>query len=172
MDPEEANEPAAEVDPTPVVVELAGSVDTTVTDDEASGAAGAAVATSPAAMPARYSRLVHAFYDHPWAVTPSMFKLMASILDFRVGGGILARDEILARLDAAKADNGPRGGGATSGGIRVIPFYGVVSQRQSLMADTSGGTSCDAIRGELHAALDDPSISAILFDVDSPGGDV
>jgi ClpP class serine protease len=35
-----------------------------------------------------------------------------------------------------------------------------------------GGTSYDSIREEFQAALADPSVGAIVFDIDSPGGEV
>jgi signal peptide peptidase SppA len=138
------------------------------------GAAEAVTATQEpaAAAPAarRYSHLLHAVYEHPWALTPQMLGLITDVLDFRAAGGFLTADEIQTRI--AAADNGPRNGGAVTGGVAVIPLYGLISQRQGLMSDTSGGTSCEAIRASLREAVADPDVRAIVFDVDSPGGDV
>lgn len=127
-----------------------------------------AAANQPAAR--RYAHVLQAVYEHPWAMTPQMLGLVADLVDFRSSGGILSADEIQGRI--AAADNGPRSGAAISGGVAVIPMYGVISQRMSLMADMSGGTSCDALRASLREAVADPEVRAIVLDVDSPGGDV
>jgi signal peptide peptidase SppA len=139
---------------------------------EESAADAAAEEPDAPATPAarRYSHLLHAVYEHPWALTPQMLGLITDLLDFRAAGGILTADEIQNRI--AAAENGPRNGRAVAGGVAVIPMYGLISQRQSLMSETSGGTSCEAIRASLREAIADPEVKAIVFDVDSPGGDV
>jgi len=125
---------------------------------------------SASAAPRRYGHVFRAVTEHPWAIQPPVLRLMVELVDFRASGGLLSEDEIHQRV--AAADNGPRNGGARVGSVAVIPMYGVLSQRQSLMSETSGGTSIDALRASLRQALDDPKVSAIVFDVDSPGGDV
>jgi signal peptide peptidase SppA len=56
---------------------------------------------------------------------------------------------------------------ASEAAIAVIPIYGIIAEHpQSL------GASTDEIGAQLEAALASRSISAILFDVDSPGGTV
>lgn len=130
---------------------------------------GAASPSEPA-QARRYGHLLHAIYEHPWAMTPQMLGLVTDILDFRAAGGVLSADEIQSRI--ASADNGPRSGAQIAGGVAVIPVYGMISQRQSLMSDTSGGTSCEALRASLRDAIADPEVKAVVLDVDSPGGDV
>lgn len=141
------------------------------TPGEEADDAGDATADDPAPPAARrYAHVLHAVYEHPWALTPQMLGLITDLLDFRAAGGLLSADEIQSRI--AAADNGPRSGPAVEGGVAVIPMYGLISQRQSLMAETSGGTSCEAVRASLRSALANPEVKAIVLDVDSPGGDV
>ena len=127
-----------------------------------------------AVRPARghYAHVARAIYERPWALQPTMLKLMADLLAGRVAGTVLGPDEIAERLAAAKAQNGDRAGGVAVGPVAVIPLYGVISQRASMLADTSGGTSIDEARQSLRAALRDPQVLAIVFDIDSPGGAV
>lgn len=122
--------------------------------------------------PKAYGHVTKAIFERAWAVQPQMLSFMAEFVRFRAAGGLLGADEIAERLAAAKAQNGDRAGGAKVGPVAVIPMYGLISQRQSLMSATSGGTSIDELRQTLRAALDDRSISAIVFDIDSPGGSV
>jgi signal peptide peptidase SppA len=79
-------------------------------------------------------------------------------------------DEIESRI--AAASNGPRGGGGRQKNVAVLPIYGVISPRQDMMARTSGGTTAESILSDFRAALRDPEIDGIVFDVDSPGGAV
>ncbi len=52
--------------------------------------------------------------------------------------------------------------------IGIINVFGSLTQRASLFA--SGGTSYDSIGAEFHSLVNDPDISAIVLQVDSPGG--
>lgn len=58
--------------------------------------------------------------------------------------------------------------------VAVIPILGIVAHRASMVQGISGprGTSTEAVTNSLRQALADPSVSAIVFDVDSPGGGV
>lgn len=128
--------------------------------------------TEPIVAPRRYAHVLKAVYERPWAMQPAMLTMIGNLLSLRAAGGVLSEDDITERLAAAAAANGSRQGGGTAGGVAVIPMYGMLSQRQSLMGDTSGGTSLDALRADLRSALADPGVSAIVFDIDSPGGSV
>lgn len=60
----------------------------------------------------------------------------------------------------------------SAGAIAVIPIHGVIEHRSSFLLELFGGTSVEDIRGQLRSALADPQISAIVLDIDSPGGGV
>ncbi|MFN3827792.1 MAG: S49 family peptidase [Micavibrio sp.] len=55
--------------------------------------------------------------------------------------------------------------------IRVIPVHGTLVHRGAGLMAFSGLTSYEALREELREALNDSSISAILLDIDSGGGE-
>ncbi len=113
---------------------------------------------------------VKTLLERPWVIQQPMLALMVDLVRTRIESGPLSEDEITRRLAAAKADNGTRTGPAMVGSVAVIPMYGVISQRMGLMSAMSGGTSIDELRGQLRQALADPAVSAIVFDIDSPGG--
>jgi signal peptide peptidase SppA len=79
--------------------------------------------------------------------------------------GIVA-DVREARRQAATA--------VSSGGIAVLPLYGVVTQRGNMVDDVSGpgSVSTQQFASALRQALADDSVSQILIDIDSPGGSV
>ena len=66
----------------------------------------------------------------------------------------------------------PRAAGRSSGAIAVIPIIGTIMQRSSMMQMCDGGTSTQAISQALRQAQADETCSAIVLDIDSPGGSV
>jgi signal peptide peptidase SppA len=121
----------------------------------------------------KYQHILTAVYSRPWAILPATLALIVDILQFRAAGGTMTDEEIQARV--AAADNGPRKGEKTSGSVAIIPVYGPITQRQSLMgASSSAGmaTSVEGLTADFRAALADPEVDAIVFEFDSPGGTV
>jgi signal peptide peptidase SppA len=130
--------------------------------------------TEPGALiaPRSYRHVTKALHERPWAIQAQVLTFMVDLLRNRVSGIVLSAEEIDERLAAAKAQNGDRAGGALAGSVAVIPMYGLITQRESLMSAMSGGTSIDELRSLLRLALTDQSVSAVVFDIDSPGGSV
>lgn len=56
-------------------------------------------------------------------------------------------------------------------GVAVIPVYGTLVRRSIGLEAASGLTSYGEIGAMLDAAIADPSVSGIVLDVDSPGGE-
>jgi signal peptide peptidase SppA len=56
-------------------------------------------------------------------------------------------------------------------GVAIIPLTGPIFPRANTLSQiSSGATSLQVLSNDLHQAIEDPNISAILLDVDSPGG--
>jgi len=60
----------------------------------------------------------------------------------------------------------------SAGAAAIIPIHGMIERRASFMLDILGGTSIEDIRASLRAAVASPQVTAIILDVDSPGGGV
>ena len=116
----------------------------------------------------KYPDVIKAVYGTPWAIRPEILATICEIVQFRAEGGVLTEEEIQGRIGAAPV----RAGAARNGTIAVLPLYGIIAQRMNLMMATSGGTSTELFGKALQQALDDPSISAVVIDIDSPGGSV
>lgn len=56
--------------------------------------------------------------------------------------------------------------------VAVIPITGPLFRHANLMTSICGATSYELLAQDFHKALADPNIRAILFDIDSPGGEV
>lgn len=113
--------------------------------------------------------LLQALSTHPaWAMTRDKLQIIGSVLSARLSGVKATPDEIRAALGASAAAPASRAVGSTA----VIPIFGSLSHRMGMMSEFSGGTSYAAVRSALRGALADPNVSAILLEIDSPGGNV
>lgn len=56
-------------------------------------------------------------------------------------------------------------------GVAILNMIGPLFRRANLFTAMSGATSYDILRRDLQVALEDPSLTAILLNIDSPGGD-
>ncbi len=105
----------------------------------------------------------------PWAITEEGLKLCVSIA---------SRDSFFAELrqKALQAREGtPLENTKTvtiRGGVAVIPVAGPLFRHAGLMTAISGASSYEDIRKDLQTALNNDDVKSIIFDIDSPGGEV
>lgn len=124
----------------------------------------------------KHALLVAEFYSTPWAIVPERLTAIEAVV-MRLAQGASASPEVMeqvradsevmaARRDVARqASNG--------GGIAVLPFYGVSTQRPPPpMSSGTGLMSTQLFSNMFRAALADDSVGGILIDIDSPGGSV
>jgi signal peptide peptidase SppA len=121
-------------------------------------------------MNTKLNHVAAAVFNRPWFIREDVLRQIGAIVELHMHGERLAPVEIAERLEVAAARNGPRSGAQRSGAIAVIPMYGLIAPRASLMTEMSGGTTVEQIRGAFRSAMGDESVGSILFDVDSPGG--
>jgi signal peptide peptidase SppA len=102
----------------------------------------------------------------PLAIHRPKLDVILAVLGPRVG---------LADLAAAPGYTPPqRDSSATSGsppGVAVIPIHGTLVRRTVGLEAESGLTSYTGLAAQLDAAIGNPAVSAILLDIDSPGGE-
>ena len=99
----------------------------------------------------------------PLAIHRPKLDVILAVLGPRVG---------LADLAAAPGYTPPTR--ATSGsppGVAVIPIHGTLVRRTVGLEAESGLTSYSGLAAQLDAAIGNPAVSAILLDIDSPGGE-
>lgn len=111
----------------------------------------------------------------PWAMQPEALHAFATILARRYArgpaGGGADEDDHGAPLREPKAAVS-RSGNARSGVIAVLPIRGAIMEHASDFGPCEGGTSAEQVSVALRQANADASISAILLDINSPGGSV
>ena len=112
---------------------------------------------------ARISALV---FERPWAILESKHREIRSIVTRAWSGENLTAEEIQARIGLGPAQRED----AKSGAVAIIPVYGVITPKADLFTEISGGTSVQRLQASLRATLADDDVTAIVLDVDSPGG--
>jgi len=115
----------------------------------------------------RYKRTVQFISETPWAILPSTLALILEIVKQRADGNRLTDEEIRERLSNRRERSV-----ANSGSVAVLGLYGPIVPRASLFTDVSGATAVQDFQASFREAMEDPAVSAILIDVDSPGGTV
>lgn len=122
----------------------------------------------------RYSAIVRAVYSSVWAILPEKLEAIAAFLQMKIEGGA-SSPEVIAAIRAENAIAAARVKSLSTGkpgSIAVLPLYGIINQRAS--GDFSGpsGTSVQEFTQQFRQAVNDPNVTAIIIDVDSPGGTV
>ena len=98
--------------------------------------------------------------EAPWALMPdALSRIVAWSREGADPAGVVAL-------------TGTHDGATRMGSVSVIPVYGVIEHRSDWVMETFGGVSVDGLRESLRAAVADPSVLAIVLDIDSPGGTV
>lgn len=111
------------------------------------------------------TRVLHAFMDSPWAILPSKLVVLGEIVIRHAEGEKLSAEEVEARVHGASRPPERR-----EQGVAVLPLFGTIFPRANLMTQVSGATSAEMFGAQFSALVDDPSVGAIVLDVNSPGG--
>lgn len=113
-----------------------------------------------------YQRITRAILDEPWAILPSKLEAIAEFIALKASGGSLSDAEIKAIQAAAPT------GDRRAGVVAVLPVIGTLSRRMNMMSALSGGTSVEDLSRKFANLVEDTDVSAIILQLDSPGGAV
>lgn len=116
----------------------------------------------------RYSRIVAWATTQPWALQPEKLADLRALVALKAAGLTLTDEEIKARIGTPPAAKPT----STAGAIAVVNVHGVIAHRANLLTETSGGTSTEALSQTIQTLARTPEITAIVLDVNSPGGGV
>ena len=115
-----------------------------------------------------------------WAMLPEKLEAMLEVLEARaVLGRPFTRAELDERMEgiqrpAFHAAANIKAADSKRGKVAILPLTGVIAPKSSMVNGDSlpSGTGCDAFGAAFDRAMADDSISAVVIDVDSPGGSV
>lgn len=102
-----------------------------------------------------------------WVIHEAKLHAIAEVLAIRTSETPLTPEDVQARIgDKHVAARTP----VLSGSVAVIPLQGTLYPKANFVTDSSGGQSVAQFVAQMEAAASDPNVSAIVIDVDSPGG--
>lgn len=126
----------------------------------------------------RLLRTAHALYCEPWLIRPEVHSVLRGIFQDHVKGGEVenirrkAGDALALEINAACDDDEKEEPYQMAGSVAVIPVSGVIGYRVSMMEKSSGVCDCVDIIKAVRQADADSNVSAMVLDIDSPGGTV
>lgn len=128
----------------------------------------------------RFPFLAQRLFNTPVAIHPAKAEIIVGALAERLGVVSLNRlsGAPIERQALAFDDEFDRPGRPTDrgydvvSGVGVIPVTGTLVQKTGTLRPYSGMTGYDSIRAAFLCAMEDPEVSAIVLDIDSPGGEV
>lgn len=115
----------------------------------------------------RTSYILNAFLEYPWAILPAKLAILEDIVLRHVRGEKMDADSVQTQLHGAVRPQERQ-----ASGVAVLPLFGSIFPRANMMTSLSGATSTDAFGMRFDELMNDPQVSAIVLDVDSPGGQV
>lgn len=118
--------------------------------------------------------LISEFLATPWAMMPERLSATAAVLERWASEtpSAMDDDEALPTVNAFEARRERAQQMAANTSIGVLPLYGSIIQRANMVTEFCGGTSTQQFAQSFREMMANPSIGAILIDIDSPGGSV
>lgn len=108
-------------------------------------------------------------FNTPLMIHPQKLQMIENVLRSRMPAGVFFDSEDDPSPDEVET-GGPSGERVDNmTNVAVIPVYGSLVQRNVNISDCF--TSYTSLERQLNAALEDPAVQGILFDVDSCGGE-
>lgn len=109
--------------------------------------------------------IVEAAISAPWAMLPERVEELVAI----AARENAVTPEVLEAYRSARHDHAERM--MVRDDVAILSVSGPLFKKANLFVAFSGATSYEMLRRDLQVALDDPSVSAIMLKVDSPGGE-
>lgn len=111
--------------------------------------------------------VTRAAMETPWAILPATLAVIVEVVTRHFAGEKLDAEEVQTRIHGAK-----RPAERAVGNVAVLPLFGSIFPRANMMTDVCGATSAERFGAQFADLVKNPDVSAIVLDVDSPGGQV
>lgn len=113
-----------------------------------------------------YDAILAAVKSNQWLIYPPKMDELMGVLSLRVAGGSV--DSMLVEMLAA--ENRDRRQPQIVRSVAILPIMGTISQRMSMLEESSGGASTEQIGREFDRLMTDDQVGAVILNIDSPGG--
>jgi protease-4 len=111
----------------------------------------------------RYAHILAKLRSEPWFITDAALSSIESVVHSRIPGPGPVGSMPEPENDPATPIDAPKG-------VAVIRAHGIIGKHLGMMERMCGGLDYDSITTAVAAAAGDPTISAIVLHIHSPGG--
>jgi signal peptide peptidase SppA len=131
-----------------------------------------------------YVRIASKVFDRPLMILPSQAQAIGDFLAARIHGGAVPELEpqrrsgpAASRFEGESVGVGDREEGFWTefyrrvGSVGLVTVEGELVNRGAWIGASSGITSYEGVMAQLTRAANDPKVSSIVLDIDSPGGE-
>lgn len=101
----------------------------------------------------------------PWAMTEEALAVLLRVASRDVEDVAALETRLGRPLDNARV-------ATVRDGVATIPIVGPIFRHANLFTQISGATSLESVALDVQAALDNPSVTAIVLHLETPGGEV
>jgi len=120
----------------------------------------------------KYPRIMEIAGGQPWAIAEGRLEPIAQLLALRMNGLKYSQDEVEQKITSSVSAASSKSAGGEVANVAVISISGILAPKMDMMTEMSGGTSTERLGQEFDAAINDISVKAVVFDIDSNGGSV
>lgn len=113
-----------------------------------------------------YPQVLRTVREMAWQVLPTTLHTIREVLAMRARGERFSPEEIQARVGNGNARRDVQ----MAGTVGILPIYGVLIPRADAFSEMSGGSSTQRLHATFNELVDDDNVSAIVLDIESPGG--
>ena len=113
-----------------------------------------------------YERILAAARSAVWCLSKPKLEELFDVLELRASGGNVDA----ATIQALAADSRSRADSRSMGEVGVLPVIGTIVHRGNMITEASGTASSDVLGKQFTSMVNNPDVSSIVFDFDSPGG--
>jgi signal peptide peptidase SppA len=117
--------------------------------------------------PMKYRKAFEVVYNQPLAILPGKLQAICSFLHTKAIGEDVPEEQIQAIAASRRANDVQM-----AGRVAVVPVFGTIMQRVSMLDRASGGISTEELGATLDALAADRQVGSITMVFDSPGGTV
>lgn len=107
-----------------------------------------------------------------WVLEQKTLEIVDQVISARLTGEVRDLDQIELALGRPMVNERPEKPYEVFDGVAVITMIGMIGKRFDMFARMSGGVSTERMQTMIEDALTDPLVSAIVVQIDSPGGTV
>lgn len=105
-------------------------------------------------------------FNQRWCIAPEFMALMVDIYEKRADFGMIKKNAV-TRKDAMLGRNAK-----IPEGVALVECYGPIIPFANMIEEACGSVSVEAMRKSFRAGMADDSVHTVLFDSNSPGGNV